>query len=365
MTRRPYARLTDVARAAGVSLSTASRALAEPDLVLPATRSRIQDAVARLGYVPHGAARALASRRSRTIGAVVPTLENPIFATSIQTLHQRIASAGYTLLVGSHGYDLDAEVQVVSALVERGVDGVLLVGLDHSPELYRLLAKAAIPFEITWATDPSRIHYSLGFSNRLAAASVAQHLMELRHREFAMISGETTSNDRARERVAGVREALAAHGLELPAHRVLEIPFSIAAARAALGRLLDAGERFTALVCGNDVLALGALLEAAARGIAVPHQLSVTGFDDIELASEFSPALTTIHLPVADIGHIAAERMLTRIGGGEVPRLHEIPVHLVVRASTAPPPRINERVRNSTKSGGRLPSRAAVRTGRR
>jgi LacI family transcriptional regulator len=326
-----------VAHAAGVSLSTASRALAEPDLVLPATRARILEAAARLGYVPHGAARALASRRSRTIGAVVPTLDNPIFATSIQALQQRIAREGYTLLMGSHEYDLQAEVKVVSALVERGVDGVVLVGLDHSPELHRMLAKSAIPFELTWATDASRIHYSLGFSNRLAAASVAQHLMELGHRDFAMISGQTTSNDRARERVAGVREALSARGLKLPARRVLEIPFGIAAARTALGRLLDSGERFTALVCGNDLLALGALLEAAARGIEVPRRLSVTGFDDIELAGEFAPALTTIHLPVADIGRIAAERMLARIGGGEVPKSHEIPVHLVVRNSTAPP----------------------------
>ncbi len=335
--RLPAARLSDVARAAGVSLSTASRALAAPALVQPETRERILAAAARLSYVPHGAARALASRRSRTIGAVVPTLDNPIFAASTQALQQRIAREGYTLLVGSHEYDLEAEAKVVSALVERGVDGVVLVGLDHSPDLHRLLAKAAIPVELTWATDASRIHYSLGFSNRLAAASVAQHLMALGHRDFAMISGRTTSNDRARERIAGVREALAARGLELPERRVLETPFGIPAGRVALGRLLDSGERFTALVCGNDLLAIGALLEAAARGIAVPGRLSVTGFDDIELAGEFSPALTTVHIPVADIGRIAAERMLARIGGGEVPKSHEIPVHLVVRESTAPP----------------------------
>jgi len=335
--RRASARLSDVARAAGVSLSTASRALAAPELVLPGTRGRILDAAARLGYVPHGAARALASRRSRTIGAVVPTLDNPIFAASTQALQRRIAQEGYTLILGSHEYDLEAEVKVVSALIERGVDGIVLVGLDHSPELHRLLAKAAIPCELTWATDASDIHYSLGFSNRRAAARVAQHLLELGHREFAMISGRTATNDRARERVAGVREALAAHGLDLPPRRVLEVPFSIRAARAGVGQLLDGGERFTALVCGNDLLALGALLEAAARGIAVPGRLSVTGFDDIELAGEISPGLTTLHIPVAEIGRLAAERMLARIGGVDVPKSHEVPVDLVVRASTAPP----------------------------
>jgi LacI family transcriptional regulator len=335
----PSARLSDVARAAGVSLSTASRALASPGLVQDKTRGRILAAASRMGYVPHGAARALASKRSRTIGAVVPTLDNPIFASSVQALQRRIAREGYTLILGSHEYDLAAEVTVVSALIERGVDGIVLVGLDHSPELYRLIAKAAIPCELTWATDAGRQHYSLGFSNRRAAAGIAQHLLGLGHREFAMISGQTQSNDRARERVAGVREALAAHGIELRAQRVKEIPFSIPGARAALGQLLDAGERFTALVCGNDLLALGALLEASARGIAVPRQLSVTGFDDIDLAGEFAPALTTLRIPVAEIGRLAAERMLARIAGGDVPRAQEVPVDLVVRASTAPPPR--------------------------
>ena len=342
---RPAARLSDVARAAGVSLSTASRALASPALVQAKTRGRIVAAATRLGYVPHGAARALASKRSRTIGAVVPTLDNPIFASSTQALQQRIAREGYTLILGSHEYDLEAEVKVVSALVERGVDGLVLVGLDHSPELYRLVAKAGIPCELTWAIDPAELHHSLGFSNRRAAARVAQHLLSLGHREFAMISGQTTGNDRARERVAGVREALAAHGLALPASRVREVPFGIPQARRALGELLGEaarvrdgrdGRRFTALICGNDLLALGAVLEAQARGIAVPGQLSVTGFDDIDLAAEFRPALTTVRIPVADIGRLAAERMLARLQGRGVPKSQEIPVELVVRESTGP-----------------------------
>ncbi|MFN0159998.1 MAG: LacI family DNA-binding transcriptional regulator [Burkholderiales bacterium] len=334
---RPSARLSDVARAAGVSLATASRALASPELVQEKTRDKILAAASRLAYVPHGAARALASRRSRTIGAVIPTLDNPIFASSIQVLQRRIAEAGYTLILGSHDYDLDAEVKVVSALVERGVDGLLLVGLDHSPELHRLLAKAAIPYELTWVTGAGRAHYSLGISNRKAAARVARHLLDLGHREFAVISGHTESNDRARERVAGVREALEAAGLALPAHRVREVPFSIHAARAALKSLLDAGERFTALVCGNDLLALGAMLETKALGIDVPRRLSVTGFEGFDLAAEFSPSLTTLRIPVAEIGRLAAERMLARLAGETVPRALELEVELVVRESSARP----------------------------
>lgn len=332
-------RLSDIAQAAGVSRATASRALVSPELVHAETRDRILAAMRQLGYVPHGAARALASKRSRTIGAVVPTLDNPIFASSIQALQRRIAQDGYTLILASHEYDLEAEVNVVSALVERGVDGVVLVGRDHSPDLYRLLAKAAIPFELTWVAGDDRRHYALGFSNRKAASRLTRHLLNLGHREFAMISGLTQNNDRARERVAGVREALESEGLSLPAHRLAEIPFGIAVARAALGQLLDCGERFTALVCGNDILAFGALREAKARKIAVPGRLSVTGFDDIDLAAHCTPSLTTLHIPVAEIGRLAAERMLARLAGKDVPRAHELDIDLVIRESAGKPSR--------------------------
>src|SRR5512134_465689 len=120
MKKTKAAKLSDVARAAGVSLATASRALAEAELVHPETRERVRDAVALLGYVPHGAARALASRRSRTVAAVIPTLDNPVFSASTQALQRRLAQDGYTLLLASHEYDLTAEVRMVQALIERG-----------------------------------------------------------------------------------------------------------------------------------------------------------------------------------------------------------------------------------------------------
>ena len=336
--RSASARLSDVARAAGVSLSTASRALSDPGLVHPRTRERIDDAVRMLGYVPHGAARALASRRSRTVGAVVPTLDNPIFAHSIQALQRALAEAGYTLLLASHEYDATTEFEVTRALVERGVDGLALVGTDHSPELYQFLTRSGVPFELTWAIDPDRHHYCVGFSNRLASIRVTQHLLALGHREFAMVSGYTVHNDRARERVAGVREALAAHGLELPERRYVETAFSVSSGRAALAELLARGPAPTAIACGNDLLAFGVLLECAARGIAVPGHMSVAGFDDIELAAEVSPPLTTIHIPTADIGRRAAERLLSRLAGKRVARMEEVAVDLIVRGSTGRAP---------------------------
>ena len=343
MTGRRSARLADVALAAGVSLSTASRALADPDLVHPQTRQKVDEAARMLGYVPHGAARALASRRSRTVGAIVPTLDNPIFAHSTQALQRALAEAGYTLLLASNEYDTEVELQVTRALVERGVDGLVFVGTDHLPELYHFLARASMPFELIWAIDPNRRHHCVGFSNRLASIRMTQHLLDRGHREFAVVAGYTAHNDRQRERVAGVREALAAHGLELPAQRCLETSFSVAGGRAALGQLLARAPAPTAVVCGNDILAFGVLFECATRGIAVPAEMSVAGFDDIELAAEVSPALTTIHVPTATIGRRAAERLLARLAGKRMPRVEEVPVHLVERASTGPVPRAGSR----------------------
>lgn len=331
---KPASLLTDVARVAGVSLATASRSLSEPDLVLPETRRRVQRAVETLGYVPHGAARALASKRTKTIGAVIPTLNNPIFASSVQAMQSRLAMDGFTLLLGSHEYDLAAEVPVIAALIERGVDGIVLVGTDHDPGVYRLLDQAGVPYELTWTIETVGQRHCLGFSNRAAAAEVAVHLLDLGHRHFAIVSGHTRNNDRARVRVEGVRDALAVRKIEIPDSLVIETEFSVKHGRLALARLLATKLALTAVICGNDILALGVLLEAARRGIAIPGRLSVTGFDDIEMAHEFIPGLTTVRLPVVEIGQRAAERMLARIDGHEVARIEEVHVELVARESS-------------------------------
>jgi LacI family transcriptional regulator len=271
------AKLDDVARVAKVSRATASRALSAPELVRAATLSRVRDAARLLGYVPHGAARALASRRTHTIGAVVPTLDNPIFANSIQALQRELDEHGYQLLLGSHEYDPWREVGVTRALVERGVDGLMLVGTDHGPALYPLLATFHIPHVLAWSLDESGHHDCVGFDNRGAAARMARHLVDLGHRHLAVVTGFTANNDRARDRVAGVRDVLAAHGIGLAPDGVMEFTFAVQSGREALQRALRLEPRPTALICGNDVLAQGALIAAHTQAstfrAAVDHRL--------------------------------------------------------------------------------------------
>lgn len=338
MTHRTNSKLSDVARAAGVSMATASRALADPGLVRIATRDRVREAAAMLGYVPHGAARALATRRSRTIGAVFPPVDNPIFAAATQALAHDLAGAGYTLLLATHEYDPAGEVGATRALIERGVDGLVLMGMDHDPALFELLSRSNVPYELMWSLDPSGHHHCVGIAHRLASIRVTQHLLDLGHREFAVLAGFTLHNDRARERLVGVREALAGRGIELRAERIVETKFSVPHGRRAFTELLARATGFTALVCGNDVLALGALTECVRRGIGVPEEISIAGFDDIDMAGEVTPALTTVHVPAADIGRIAAARMLARLAGREVAMLEEVRVELVIRQSTGRPP---------------------------
>ena len=331
------AKLADVAQLALVSTATVSRALTCPDKVKPATAARVRQAVQALGYVAHGAARALASRRTHTIGAVIPTLDNAIFANTAHALQKTLDDAGYTLLLASHEFDAEVEARVTRALIERGVDGLVLLGATHHPSVMRMLDAQQIPYVLTWALDASGRHPCVGFDNRAAAIRVASHLLDLGHREFAMISGITAGNERAAERLEGVRQVLSGRGMALAACRVVEKPYTLSAGREGLREVLQEGPRPTAVICGNDVLAIGALAECHAQDIAVPREISVTGFDDLEMSSVVTPGLTTVHFPTAELGTYAAQQLLARIAGKLFEARVELPVELVVRASTAPP----------------------------
>lgn len=338
------AKLSDVARLAEVSTATVSRALTLPHKVRPDTLKRIQEAVQALGYVAHGAARALATRRTHTIGAVIPTLDNAIFANTTHALQKALDEAGYTLLLASHEFDPDNELRVTRALMARGVDGLVLVGATHHPELFRMIEAHGVPYVLSWALDKAGRHPCVGFDNRAAATRLVKYLLELGHRRFAMISGITVNNERALERRDAVRDALAARGIALPAARVVEKPFTLTAGREGLAELLDAAETPpTAVICGNDVLAIGAVAECHARGLRVPQDVSVTGFDDMEIAAVITPSLTTVRFPTAELGTLAAQHLLARLAGKPVPQRRELAVELVVRESTAPPKRARAR----------------------
>lgn len=334
---KPRARLIDVARDAGVSPATVSRAVSQPDLLAPATLALVQASARKLGYVPDGAAQALASGRTMTVAAVVPTLDSIIFAKVLQAMQVTLSAAGYQLLVASHEYSAGTEAEAVRLLLARGIDGLMLVGAERPAATNALIAGANVPVVLTWC--PDGVNASVGVDNALAGRLAAEHLIRLGHRRIGMVCGHLPFNDRQRGRLEGVRAALADAGLDLPDWRISHQPMTISGGRNGCSALLECAERPTALIGGIDLFALGCIAEAQARGLSVPGDLSVVGIDDTEMASQVSPSLTSVHIPTARIGEMAALALLGRIRRAEAPVDALLPIDLIVRrSSTVPPP---------------------------
>jgi len=340
----------DVARLAGVSTATVSRALNTPDRVEPETRRRVLEAAAKLRYVPHGAARSLRSHRSKMIGAVVPSFDYALYARTTSALQQRLDERGYSLVVAEQHYDLDAELRVARQLVQHGVDAFVFVGLDHDPALFALLEDYGRPYVLTWGIDPLYRHPSIGFDNQSATAEITRHLLALGHTRFGLISAPVAGNDRARARGAGVRQALAEAGLVLPAQYVQYAPISLVAAEQAMQRLLALPEPPSAVVATNDVFAVGAMIACRRAGVRIPQDVSITGVDNTDLGATQTPGLTSIRTPIIEIGHAAAAQIIARLDGLAWEPFQAFPVEVVHRGSTAPPA---ARGRGSREPGSR------------
>lgn len=335
----------DVARRAGVSAATVSRVVNQADNVRAGLRAKVEAAIDHLGYVPHAGARTLKSRRTGTVGAIFPTIDNAIFAKAIDALQRSLDDAGRQLLIATNDYSPVAEESQALHLLTRGADALVLCGTGQRPSLLARLRSRGVPVVHVMSWPPPPGMACVGFNNARAMGQVVRYLLDLGHRNIAMLAGVTRDNDRAAARLEGVRAALEGAGLPLPPSKVVERRYSLAAAREGLQRLMEDATPPTAVVCGNDVLAFGALFEAQRLGLSVPRELSIVGFDDLELASHLQPALTTVHVPAEKMWNDAADHVLALIDGLEPPPSPEVEVSLVVRGSTGPPPVLSPRRR--------------------
>lgn len=329
--------LADVARRAGVSTATVSRALNSPNQVTESTRQRVLETVRELSYSPNFGARALAARRTNTYGAVIPTMENAIFARGLEAFQKRLVENGATLLVASSSYDPEIEEDQIRTMIARGADGLLLIGSDRSPGIYRFLDERQVPYVIAWASPDVGGRAAVGFDNREATRLLAARAIELGHHRIAFLSAYTATNDRARNRVAGARDALGEADIDPAAMRIVETKYSISCGREAARGLLTADPRPTLIMCGNDVLAAGAVQAAHELGLHVPRDVSITGFDDIELATVIAPALTTVHVPHRQMGAAAAEVLLAQVRDGAGPQQRMLETYIVTRRSLESP----------------------------
>ncbi|CAN7572411.1 LacI family DNA-binding transcriptional regulator [Trinickia sp. LjRoot230] len=327
--------LGDVAKLAGVSTATVSRVYNDPGKVSADVRTRVREAAHALNWIPNAAGRALASTRTHIVGAIIPTLDNHVFASQVAGMQTAMAEHGMTLFLGCANYDPEQALTQVRAMLARGVEAVSVVGESYPPELFALLSNHRVPYVVTYAYRKDSPHCCVGFDNRLAFVTMTEHLLELGHRDFAVIMQPSADNDRVQARLRGIHETLAVHGLAVrPAH-YCEGLATIEFGRASLRAIWSQPQaRPSAVICGNDHLALGALLEAQALGIAVPGQLSITGFDDIALARELRPALTTMWVDTNAIGRSAAQALLEMLNGDAGVGSVEMPAVLRVRESS-------------------------------
>lgn len=325
--------LQDVAQAAGVSTATVSRCLNSPQRVVKETRDRVLAVVDKLGYAPNFGARALAAKRTNTIGAIIPTMENAIFARGLQAFQEELARHGLTLLVASSSYRPDLEEEQIRTLLARGADALLLIGFERAARVYELLDQRSVPYVVAWAFDEAAQHPAIGFDNRQAMQVLARQVFDLGHREVAIITAPLAPNDRARDRVSGVWDAAREVGLSPDEIVLIETPYSIENGAAAMKSLLERAPGTTAVMCGNDVLAVGAMGQAQSMGRSVPGDISITGFDDIEIAGIVTPPLTTVHVPHRQMGKQAAQVLSALLGGTKPGAPVRLQTEIISRAS--------------------------------
>lgn len=331
---KPTPTLHDVAKMAEVSTATVSRCFNFPDQVSEATRDKVMAVVKELGYAPNFGARAMAARRTNTIGAIIPTMENAVFARGLQAFQEELHASGYTMLVASSSYQAELEEAQIRSLVARGADALLLIGHDRDAEIYRFLEAQGVPVLVAWAYDPALPRLSVGFDNAAAMRALAGEVIALGHRRLALISAEIGQNDRARARVDGVRAAMRAAELSEADLTLVTTPYGIENGAQAFEDVMKAHP--TAVLCGNDVLAVGALRKAREMGIAVPDDVSICGFDDIELAEVAYPPLTTVHVPHNEMGRTAAKALVRMVQGLEVSGSRELKTRIVHRGTLGP-----------------------------
>lgn len=323
--------LHEVARIAGVAPITASRVLNTPDQVSEEVRKRVQDAIAKTGYVPNRLAGSLASSRSKLVAAVVPTIAGPVFLETIQSLTEALAEKGYQLMLGQSGYADSREDALLDAIIGRRPDGIVLTGVMHSEQGRKRLASAGIPIVETWDLTPSPIDMLVGFSHEQVGRAALEYFKARGRTKLAIVSGD---DERAARRTKGF--VAAAKSARLPAVTVMNVPAptTLRVGREALNELIASRKVFDGVFCSSDLLALGVMTEAQSLRIVVPDQLAVMGFGDLEFAADVLPSLTTVRINGTAIGRQAAQFIVDRAEGRAVKeRVVDIGFEIVGRDS--------------------------------
>lgn len=304
-----------VAAAAGVSPSTVSRILNGTAVVAEEKRAAVDEAIARLGFVPNPVARGLAGGRTLSIGVVTQAIDSPFYGGALRGVEEELGRAGYSPLFVSGHWSATREAQCIETLKARRVDGIIVLTGRLSDAALAQHA-VSLPVVVTGRKLAAPRLYALSFDDFEGARLATHHLLSLNHRRIAFISGDSRHPD-AKERLRGYRAALEAAALPFEPALVLPGNYTEDSGRMAVERLLDSREPFTAIFAANDQMAFGAGLALHRRHLRVPEDVSLVGFDDVASALYAIPPLSTVHHPVYELGQAAAQAMLQLLAGEE------------------------------------------------
>ncbi len=329
--------MAEVAMTAGVSMQTVSRFLRFPDTVTADTSLAIRAAIDKTHYVHNLAASHLASARSNTVAAIIPTLSASVFAETIQHLSETLHQQGYQIFLGNTDYRADREEETIRSLLGRRPDGLFVIGTHHSKTSIGLLKRAGIPVVEGWDMTDKPIDRLVGFSNTQAIAAMAGYLAGSGRRRIvfagSMRRGDSRANERRDGFVATIKELFPDEAPRLVLAR--DMPLDMSAGIELLARAIAHYPDTDAIMFSSDVLASGALLESVRRGIDVPGRLAITGFGDFELARHLNPSLTTVAVPSAEIGRQAGRLLLEGMQGKDTgERRIDVGFQLMIRQST-------------------------------
>ncbi len=329
------ATIRDVARQANVSVATVSRYVNGTHKVRGKTAERVKAAIETLGFRPNAVGRSLSTAHTKTLGVVIPSISNPVFADAVAGITDEVKQQGYTLMLTSTNYDPDEEAAVVGTLLENRVDGVILTVADpeKSPAL-ALLEQAGIPSVLIY-NQPAGAYATVTVDNVEAGREVARTFIELGHKKLGMISGRFKASDRALARRDGFVDGACRAGLENPV--ICETDHEGRQMEQSLDNLFsDPVNAPTALFCSNDLLAISVIGYLRKRDILVPDQVSVMGFDGIAVGSHLHPALTTVVQPSREMGSAAARHLLARLSGDASPEVMLLPYTVRTGDSAGP-----------------------------
>jgi LacI family gluconate utilization system Gnt-I transcriptional repressor len=328
------ARMEDVAARAGVSIVTVSRTIHHPEQVLEKTRRKVLRAIAETGYVQNLVAGSLASKRTNVIAAIVPTLHNEAYGTSLHAVGDVLRKSGFQLLLGTDNFSAEEEESLIATFLGWRPDGIFLHRCRHTPGAIRLLKNAGIPIVETGDLVLRPLDMVVSYSNFEAGKAMTTHLLDTGYRRIGFVGAPRHANERHGQRWRGYRAALRKRGIPYRPAYLIERPFGLEYGAQALARLLEVSPAVDAVFCASDIFAVGALLECAKRKLPVPQRIAIAGFGDQDIAAKIAPALTTVRVPRAQIGQKAGEMLLDRVHGQPVKsKVVDVGFQIVVRES--------------------------------